>query len=84
MWQVHSEVGSHLMRYWSYNEQTESLDDAVVVTVSDDDILDMYWAWWYSKMCEKFGKEVVDRDYTKQDCIDDWVVVHWAWEVTDA
>jgi hypothetical protein len=68
------------MRYWSYNEQTESLDDAVVVTVSDDDILDMYWDWWYSKMCEKFGKEVVDRDYTKQDCINDWVVVHWAWE----
>jgi hypothetical protein len=34
-------------------------------------------------MCEKFGREVVDSDYTKQDCIDDWVVVHWAWEVDD-
>jgi len=31
------------MRYWSYNEQTESLDDAVVVTVSEDEILNMYW-----------------------------------------
>jgi hypothetical protein len=71
------------MRYWSYNEQTASLDGAVVVTVSEDEILDMYWAWWYSKMCEKFGPEVVYRDYTKQDCIDDWVVVHWAWEVKD-
>lgn len=71
------------MRYWSYNEQTKSLDDSVVVTVSEEEILDMYWSWWYSKMCEKFGKEVVDRDYTKQDCIDDWVVVHWAWEVKD-
>ena len=71
------------MRYWSYNEQTESLDDAIVVTVSDDEILNQYWPWWYSKMCEKFGKEVVDRDYSKQDCIDDWVVVHWAWEVKD-
>lgn len=69
------------MRYWSYNEQTESLDDADIVTVSEDEILNMYWAWWYSKMCEKFGKEVVDCDYSKQDCIDDWVVTYWAWEV---
>jgi hypothetical protein len=67
------------MRYWSYNEQTESGD--TVVTVSEDEIINQYWPWWYGKMCEKFGREVVDRDYTKQDCIDDWVVVHWAWEV---
>ena len=67
------------MRYWSYNEQTESGD--AVVTVSEDEILNQYWPWWYVKMCEKFGREVVDSDYTKQDCIDDWVVVHWAWEV---
>ena len=70
------------MRYWSYNERLNEIDSHVV-TVSDDDILDMYWNWWYGKMCEKFGSEVVDRDYTKQDCIDDWVVVHWAWEVKD-
>jgi hypothetical protein len=68
-----------MMRYWSYNEQLNEIDSHVVA-VSDDDILDMYWNWWYGKMCEKFGKEIVDRDYTKQDCIDDWVVVHWAWE----
>lgn len=36
--------------------------------------------YWYNKMCQKFGKEHVDANYTKQDCIDDWVVVHWAWE----
>ena len=68
------------MRYWSYNEQLNEIDSHVV-TVSDNDILDVYWSWWYGKMCDKFGKEVVDSDYTKQDCIDDWVVVHWAWEV---
>jgi hypothetical protein len=67
------------MRYWSYNEQAGSGN--IVVTMSEDEILDMYWAWWYNKMCAKFGREVVDSDYTKQDCIDDWVVVNWAWEV---
>ena len=67
------------MRYWSYNEQAGSGN--IVVTVSEDEILNQYWPWWYVKMCEKFGREVVDSDYTKQDCIDDWVVVHWAWEV---
>jgi hypothetical protein len=72
------------MRYWTYAEPTSETDSTPVYhTMSDDDILDSYWGWWYSKMCEKFGKEVVDRDYTKQDCIDDWVVVHWAWEVKD-
>ena len=31
-------------------------------------------------MCEKFGKEHVDEHYSPQDCIDDWVIVHWAQE----
>lgn len=66
------------MRYWSYNEPAGT--GSIVVTMSEDEILDQYWNWWYSKMCEKFGREVVDNNYTKQDCIDDWVVVHWAWE----
>lgn len=66
------------MRYWSYNEQTES--GGAVVTVSEDEILDMYWAWWYDKMCKKYGKEHVDANFVKLDCIDDWVTTHWAWE----
>lgn len=67
------------MRYWSYNEQLNEIDSQVV-TLSEEDILNYYWGWWYDKMCKKFGKEVVDRDYSKQDCIDDWVISHWAWE----
>ena len=31
-------------------------------------------------MCKKFGKETVDSQYSKQDCIEDWCVVHWAVE----
>lgn len=72
------------MRYWCYNEPVwdeygEAVDN-VVVTVSDQEIIDTYYPWWYSKMVEKFGKEKVDSTYTKEDCIDDWVIVNWAWE----
>jgi hypothetical protein len=34
-------------------------------------------------MVSKFGKEAVDAGYCKDDCIDDWVIVNWAWESTD-
>jgi hypothetical protein len=34
-------------------------------------------------MCKKFGKEEVDTKFTFEDCLDDWVIVNWAWEVKD-
>ena len=47
-------------------------------TLSEEDNLEDYWEWWYLRMCMKFGKENVDKNYSPQDCIDDWCVVHWA------
>lgn len=47
-------------------------------TLSEQDIIDQYWNYWYGKMCEKLGQQYVDDNYTKQDCIDDWVYIHWA------
>lgn len=69
------------MKYWSIGYPDEDNND-VVETLSEKEILDQFWDHWYNKMCHKFGKEHVDANYTKQDCIDDWVVVHWAWEST--
>jgi hypothetical protein len=73
------------MRYWCYNEYDPGsplADDngGYVVTLSEKEILDQYWNYWYGKMCEKFGKEHVNANYSVQDCIDDWVIVNWAWE----
>lgn len=31
---------------------------------------------------EKIGKEYSDR-YTFEDCLEDWMVVNWAWEVKE-
>lgn len=67
------------MNYYSYNEYSE--EDPVVITKSEKEIIDEYYDFWYDRMCKKFGKEHVDANYTKYDCIDDWVVIHWAWEV---
>lgn len=73
------------MRYFSYNEydpdHPNAVDGGYVVTVSEEDIRREYYPFWYSKMCEKFGQEYVDENYTFYDCLDDWIVVNWAWEV---
>ena len=67
------------MRYYSFAYPTEG--DDVVETMSEDDIRKEYYPYWYGKMCEKFGKEHVDANYCFEDCLVDWIVIHWAWEV---
>jgi len=67
------------VKYWTYIEPKDDWSP-LYLTYSEDEIIEQYYPYWYSKMCKKFGKEVVDRDYSKQDCIQDWVVTHWAWE----
>ena len=69
-----------MVRYFSYNEYVDDPSINSVVTVSEEDVRRDYYPYWYDKMCKKFGKEVVDRDYSFEDCLDDWIVVNWAWE----
>lgn len=72
------------MKYWTY---VQPGDDGgvspVYITLSEQEILDQYWDYWYGQMCKALGKEEVDAKWTKQDCIDDWIVVHWAWKSDD-
>ncbi len=74
------------MRYFSYNEYDPDSPRAdelggYVVTMSEEEIRKQYYPYWYGKMCEKFGKEHVDENYCFKDCLVDWQVVNWAWEV---
>lgn len=71
------------MRYYSYNELHENGTDNVVVTVSEYDIRRDYYPYWYDRMCKKFGEDVVRHNYCFEDCLDDWIVVNWAWEVKE-
>ena len=74
------------MKYYSYNEydpESELADETggYVVTVSEEDIRKVYWPYWYGRMIDRFGKAHVDNNYSFNDCLDDWIVVNWAWEV---
>lgn len=69
------------MRYYAYNEYDP--EGAFVQIYSEEDIYIYYYPYWYGEMCKKFGKDHVDATYTFQDCIDDFVIVSWAWEVND-
>lgn len=49
-----------------------------VKTISAQKILDSYWEFWYTQMAEKYGED--HYLFTKQNCIDDWVVSNYAWK----
>lgn len=70
------------MKYYSFNEPDDN-DGNVVVTLSEDDIFNEYYPYWYVSMCKKFGKDHVDKTFSFRNCIDDWIVTHWAWEKTN-
>lgn len=70
------------MKYYSYNELGDN-DEDIVVTLSEEEIKKTYYPYWYERMCKKFGKEHVDQNYSFNECLDDWIIVNWAWEVKD-
>jgi hypothetical protein len=74
------------MRYYTYNEydpQNMQADSGghYTITVSEEDVRRTYWPYWYKLMCAKWGAEIVDKDYSFEDCLTDWVVINWAEEV---
>lgn len=68
------------MRYFSYNSLSDDGQETVI-TVSEEDIRDTYYPYWYYRMCRKLGKQYVDENYCIDDCIEDFVIINWAWEV---
>jgi len=69
------------MRYYSFNEFDS--ESGWVSTVSEEDIRRDYFPYWQKKMIDKFGENHYDTNYCFEDCLNDWIVVHWAWEVDD-
>lgn len=49
------------------------------VTYTEQEIIDEYFDFWYIRMVKKFG--VGHHLITRENCIDDWIVSNWAWEV---
>ena len=67
------------MRVFKYNEY----EDTEPRLITEQEIRVEYWPYWYERMCKKFGKQEVDSKFTFEDCLDDWVIVNWAWEVKE-
>jgi len=64
-------------RYWTICfPDTNSLGEEYDKweTLSDRDIINEYWEWWSGKMLEKGPND----SCTFENCITDWVIVHWA------
>lgn len=67
------------MRYFSYEAPAEN-GDHETRTLSEEEIRKQYYPVWYEGMCKKYSKEYVDSTYSFDDCLEDWIVMHWAWE----
>ena len=67
-------------RYYSYSDQ--SSEDPI--TFSEFDILAQYWSHWSEQV--KYLNAKQEGKYktpiTKDNCIEDWVVINWAWSST--
>ena len=55
------------MRYYCYNEWDPDSPrangtDGYVETLSEEEIRQRYWPYWYGKMCEKFGQDHVNAN----------------------
>jgi hypothetical protein len=70
------------MKCYHYNEPVFSeygnVIDYAVKTVTSDEIIKDFYDFWEIKMIEKYGRS--DYRITPENCIEDWVVVNWAWE----
>ena len=62
-----------MSRIYLYNEQGHDKP----VEITDDQIMYEYYPYWEEKMIKKFG--IGHELITKENCIEDWCVVHWAW-----
>ncbi len=68
------------MRYYSFNEQDDKGND-VVQTMSEDEIREEYYPYWKERMIKKYGEEEFKKTWSFEECLEDWITIHWAWEV---
>jgi hypothetical protein len=68
------------MRYFTFVQPKGETSEPEYVTMSEEDIRKEYYPYWYKKMCEKYEQSYVDEHHCFEDCLEDWVIIHWAQE----
>jgi hypothetical protein len=69
-------------RVFAYNELGE--DNPVRIT--EEEIRRTYWPHWVEEMnkaLDRNSPNVTPADLTWEKCLEDFIVVNWAWEVKD-
>lgn len=66
------------MKYWTIVFPGE-FGQHVQETWSEDQIIKSYYTYWATKMIENYKGDLI----TRESCIDDWCVVHWAVETDE-
>lgn len=67
------------MKFYTIVEPGDDGTTPVYSTLSEHEILAEYFDYWSRRMKEVGKKDEINT----QSCIEDWCIVHWAWE-TDA
>ena len=65
------------MKYWTIVFPGE-YDQTVAETWSEDQIIESYYKYWSAKMIQNSK-----TDLSRENCIEDWVIVHWAVETDE-
>lgn len=66
------------MRYYTIcypDENTLGQEYTHWETLSEQDIIDQYWVYWFTKM---INNQQPIEELTTERCIEDWCIVHWA------
>lgn len=62
------------MKYWTYVEYGKEGKEETR-TLSEAQIIKQFFPWWSKRMREADKGHLINH----QNCIDDWVVINWAW-----
>jgi hypothetical protein len=55
----------------------DELGNEIVEVLTEDEIINQYYTYWSMKMIQNCPGAAI----TRERCIEDWCVVHWATEV---
>lgn len=64
-------------RVFVYVEQTDKFGAWRYASVSEREILTTYWPYWAQRMRDMGRADLISHE----NCIADFVTVHWAWEL---
>lgn len=67
-------------KLWVFVEPLDNSSDPLYVFMSESDIIKQYFPYWERRMREA---NKPDNLITHENCIQDWVVVNFAWQLTE-